>query len=237
MLLFDTHTNKKKYQTGRTTLPLPHSTQHLVIQELNSIKSPLLLTNTLSSISTTIVSQKNMSIETSKKLFIPPSSLLTCHSLATIPNIHLTHNHYFDTTNSLTINLTPSLLKPYPYLLPAHFHEKNHRTITPKSNVKAKPKHPASPPPPPPPKTPEWKTITTQKGDSLSRIFNRMQLNQTLLGKIIQKNPYAHDLKSIKPNEKIQFLFNKQKEVEKIIIPITITRQLAIYSSKWSIYY
>ena len=140
----------------------------------------------------------------------------------------MTHNHYFDTTNSLTINLTPSLLKPYPYLLPAHFHEKNHRTITPKSNVKAKPKHPASPPPPPPPKTPEWKTITTQKGDSLSPIFNRMQLNQTLLGKIIQKNPYAHDLKSIKPNEKIQFLFNKQKEVEKIIIPITITRQLAI---------
>ena len=66
LLLFDTHTNKKKYQTGRTTLPLPHSTQHLVIQELNSIKSPLLLTNTLSSISTTIVSQKNMSIETSK---------------------------------------------------------------------------------------------------------------------------------------------------------------------------
>jgi murein DD-endopeptidase MepM/ murein hydrolase activator NlpD len=74
----------------------------------------------------------------------------------------------------------------------------------------------------------EWEIITTQPGDTLSKIFQRLGINNQTLHAILNKNPYAKSLTSIKPNQQLHVLVNDDK-LEKLIFPLSPTQDLLIY--------
>lgn len=72
-----------------------------------------------------------------------------------------------------------------------------------------------------------WKTITTQPGDTLGRLFNQSGLSQQTLQAVLHDNPYAKNLTNIKPNQQIQFLIHDQI-LEKIMFPLNTTEFLIV---------
>lgn len=74
----------------------------------------------------------------------------------------------------------------------------------------------------------EWQTIKPRPGDSLAIIFNRLGLSAQNLHAVLDQNPHAKILTSIKPSQQIQFLINKKK-LEKLIIPVNNIQSLTVY--------
>ena len=74
----------------------------------------------------------------------------------------------------------------------------------------------------------EWQTVKPRPGDSMALIFNRLGLSAKNLNDVLQKNPHAKVLTTIKPNQQIQFLINKNK-LEKLIIPMNNIQSLTVY--------
>jgi murein DD-endopeptidase MepM/ murein hydrolase activator NlpD len=74
----------------------------------------------------------------------------------------------------------------------------------------------------------DWTTITTRSGDTLGSIFKRLGLRQQTLQALLQNNSHAKTLTRIKPNQKIQMLI-RDKNLEKIIFPLSTTQVLLIY--------
>lgn len=74
----------------------------------------------------------------------------------------------------------------------------------------------------------EWQTIKPRPGDSMATLFSRLGLSAKNLNEVLQKNPHAKALTSIKPNQQLQFLINKS-QLEKLIIPINNTQSLTVY--------
>jgi len=72
-----------------------------------------------------------------------------------------------------------------------------------------------------------WKTVTTQSGDTLGRIFNQSGLSQQTLQAILRNNPYAKNLANIKPNQQIQFLI-REHVLEKMMFPLNATELLIV---------
>ena len=63
----------------------------------------------------------------------------------------------------------------------------------------------------------KWQELIVQSGDNISKIFSRLNINQTILSKILQASPTSKNLYNIHPGQKIFFLFtpeNKLKEVK-----------------------
>jgi murein DD-endopeptidase MepM/ murein hydrolase activator NlpD len=74
----------------------------------------------------------------------------------------------------------------------------------------------------------EWQTISPRSGDSMATIFRRLGLSAQNLHAVLQKNPYAKVLTTIKPSQKLQFLISKQR-LEKLVIPMNDIQTLTIY--------
>lgn len=74
----------------------------------------------------------------------------------------------------------------------------------------------------------EWQLIKPRSGDSMASIFNRLGLTAKNLQAVLQNNPHAKVLTSIKPNQQLQFLINK-KQLEKLIIPVNNIQTLTVY--------
>lgn len=73
----------------------------------------------------------------------------------------------------------------------------------------------------------EWTTVTTQNNDTLSKIFEHLNISQQTLHEILQDNPYKKYLTNIQPNQQIRVLI-KDKVLEKIILPHSSTELLVI---------
>ncbi len=82
----------------------------------------------------------------------------------------------------------------------------------------------------------EWQALKTKRGDSLATLFKRSGLKPQTLQAILHNNPYAKELRSIKPDQEIQLLIHN-KMLDKLIMPISnlntlvITRQDTHYTS------
>lgn len=72
-----------------------------------------------------------------------------------------------------------------------------------------------------------WKTITTQSGDSLGKIFSQSGLSQQTLQAVLKNNPHAKQLTTIKPNQQLQFLI-RDNTLEKIMFPFNTTEFLIV---------
>lgn len=74
----------------------------------------------------------------------------------------------------------------------------------------------------------EWQVINPRSGDSMATIFSRLGLSAQNLHAVLQKNPHAKALTTIKPSQQLQFLISKRK-LEKLIIPINKIQTLTVY--------
>ncbi|BCA96710.1 peptidase M24 [Legionella antarctica] len=74
----------------------------------------------------------------------------------------------------------------------------------------------------------EWQTINPRSGDSMATIFRRLGLSAQNLHAVLQKNPHAKVLTTIKPGQKLQFLVSKQR-LEQLIIPMSDIQTLTVY--------
>lgn len=74
----------------------------------------------------------------------------------------------------------------------------------------------------------EWQIINPRPGDSMASIFRRLGLSPQNLYAVLNKNPHAKVLTTIKPSQKLQFLINKKK-LEKLIIPMNNIQTLTVY--------
>lgn len=74
----------------------------------------------------------------------------------------------------------------------------------------------------------EWQTVRPRSGDSMATIFKRLGLSAQNLHLVVQKNPYAKALTSIKPSQELKFLINKNK-LEKLVIPMNTIQTLTVY--------
>lgn len=74
----------------------------------------------------------------------------------------------------------------------------------------------------------EWQTIKPRPGDSMALIFNRLGLSAKNLHEVLQNNPHAKVLTTIKPNQQLQFLINNNT-LEKLIIPMNNIQSLTVY--------
>lgn len=81
--------------------------------------------------------------------------------------------------------------------------------------------------PPPPEEDTGWRTVTTLKGDTLGKIFNREHLGQQTLLDILHDNPYAKNITNIKPNQQIQMLVRDQR-LQKAIFRLNATELLVV---------
>ena len=69
--------------------------------------------------------------------------------------------------------------------------------------------------------------ITTQPGDSLALIFKRMDLSPSILHAVMDKNPEAHALTHLQPNQRIKFLIHDH-QLEQLILTLSPTRTLTV---------
>ncbi|HRD70973.1 MAG TPA: peptidoglycan DD-metalloendopeptidase family protein [Legionella sp.] len=76
----------------------------------------------------------------------------------------------------------------------------------------------------------EWQIIKPRPGDSMAAIFHRLGLTAKNLHEVLDKNPHAKALTSIKPSQELQFLISKNK-LEKLIIPVSNTQSLTVYKA------
>jgi hypothetical protein len=74
----------------------------------------------------------------------------------------------------------------------------------------------------------EWQVVTPRPGDSMAIIFSRLGLSAQNLHAVLERNPHAKALTSIKPNQKLQFLINKNR-LEKLIIPVDNIDTLTVF--------
>lgn len=77
----------------------------------------------------------------------------------------------------------------------------------------------------------KWTIITTHEGDTLAGIFQKQGLSAKNLSLVLQDNPHAKKLTSIRPGQKIQFII-RDDVLEKLIFPISPTQSLLIYRDK-----
>ena len=73
----------------------------------------------------------------------------------------------------------------------------------------------------------EWLALKTKRGDSLASLFKRNGLKPQTLQAILHNNPYAKELRSIKPDQEIQLLIHN-KMLDKLIMPISNLQTLVI---------
>ena len=73
----------------------------------------------------------------------------------------------------------------------------------------------------------EWTTVTTQNNDTLSKIFEHINISQQTLQDILKDNPYKKNLTNIQPNQQIRILI-KDKALEKVIFPYSATELLIV---------
>lgn len=73
----------------------------------------------------------------------------------------------------------------------------------------------------------EWEVVTAQPGDSLATIFRRLGLSSQTLQNIVHGSPHAKLFKTIKANQHLQVLIQKNV-LEKLIIPINATQSLTV---------
>jgi murein DD-endopeptidase MepM/ murein hydrolase activator NlpD len=73
----------------------------------------------------------------------------------------------------------------------------------------------------------EWQTLKPRAGDSMATIFHRLGLSAKNLHEILQNNPYAKALTSIKPNQELKFLINKHR-LEQLIIQVNFVDTLTV---------
>lgn len=76
------------------------------------------------------------------------------------------------------------------------------------------------------------KRITTKPGDNLATIFKRLHINASTLNSLIESSPHKVTLSSIKPGLLLEFQFDKNKELDKFIIPLTSTQKLTFSKNK-----
>lgn len=74
----------------------------------------------------------------------------------------------------------------------------------------------------------EWRVVKTHEGDTLGKIFARIGLSAQVLQQVLQDNPHAKMLTTIKPNQQIQFMI-KDKQLKKLIMPFTTTQFIVVY--------
>lgn len=78
----------------------------------------------------------------------------------------------------------------------------------------------------------QWRTVTTQSGDSLALIFKRLGIPASTLPQLLKDVPETKQLAKIKPNQTIKFFIQKQK-LEKIILPYDqVKKLLIVYNGK-----
>lgn len=73
----------------------------------------------------------------------------------------------------------------------------------------------------------DWTIVTTHAGDTLGSIFKYLGLSQQTLLAILEKNTYAKNLSSIKPNQQLQFLI-KNRVLEQLVVPFSDTEVLVV---------
>lgn len=73
-----------------------------------------------------------------------------------------------------------------------------------------------------------WQNIKPRPGDSMAIIFNRLGLSAKNLHAVLDKNPHAKALTSIKPSQQIQFLISNHT-LEKLVIPVNNIQTLTVY--------
>lgn len=76
-----------------------------------------------------------------------------------------------------------------------------------------------------------WQTVHPRAGDSMASIFHRLGLTAKNLHEILQKNPHAKVLTSIKPSQELKFLVNKGR-LEQLVIPVNYVDTLTIARAK-----
>lgn len=76
-----------------------------------------------------------------------------------------------------------------------------------------------------------WKTISTQPGDTLGKIFNQSGLSQQTLQAVLKNNLHAKQLTTIKPNQQLQLLIHDHI-LEKIMFPFNTTEFLIVSRQK-----
>ena len=76
-----------------------------------------------------------------------------------------------------------------------------------------------------------WRIISPHSGDSLASIFSHLGLSRQSLQAILDKNPHAKALTSIRPGQKLKFLIRKSV-LEKMIIPLTPVNYLVVSHTK-----
>lgn len=72
-----------------------------------------------------------------------------------------------------------------------------------------------------------WRTVKVRKGDNLARIFSRLELDPTLLHRILSSGKKARRLRHLKPGQKIKFLFT-DSEFTSLIHEISKTKHIRI---------
>lgn len=72
-----------------------------------------------------------------------------------------------------------------------------------------------------------WKTVSTQSGDTLGKIFRQLNISQQTLLAILKNNVHAKQLTTLKPGQQLQFMIH-DNILEKIMFPINPTEQLIV---------
>lgn len=73
-----------------------------------------------------------------------------------------------------------------------------------------------------------WTVVTAREKDTLGAIFNREGISAKTLQAVLQDNPHARSLTSIKPNQQLQLLV-RDNILQKIIFPLTTTQFLVVW--------
>lgn len=81
------------------------------------------------------------------------------------------------------------------------------------------------------PEPSKWNIVTAKPGDTLGLIFKRLGLSAQTLTQILQNNPQAKLLSSIKPNKEIKFLIEDNR-LEKLVMPYSDAQFLLVYRDK-----
>ncbi len=73
----------------------------------------------------------------------------------------------------------------------------------------------------------EWKIVKTSANDSLAAIFNRLQIDKSVLPQILKDNPRSTAFKRLPVSQELQLLV-KGHSLEKMIIPINISQYIVV---------
>lgn len=74
----------------------------------------------------------------------------------------------------------------------------------------------------------QWHNETVQSGDSLSAIFQRLNLSQLQLQQVLDIDDSTVDLNYLYPQQRLMFLISKNNSLEKFIYPLATDKNLLI---------